>query len=64
VVGRPDGAPDEAELSRHAAAHLPPYAVPERIALLAELPRTSTDKVDRIRLQTLAMAAREGLAQT
>ena len=44
-------------LARHAAAHLPPYALPERIALLSELPRTSTDKIDRLKLQALAAAA-------
>jgi acyl-coenzyme A synthetase/AMP-(fatty) acid ligase len=46
-----------AELTRHAAQRLPPYAVPERLAILHEFPRTSTDKIDRLRLQ--AMAAQE-----
>jgi acyl-coenzyme A synthetase/AMP-(fatty) acid ligase len=46
-----------AELARHAASRLPPYALPERIAVMREFPRTSTDKIDRLRLQ--AMAAEE-----
>lgn len=45
---------DAAELSRHAAATLPPYAVPERITIVQEFPRTSTDKIDRLRLQAMA----------
>lgn len=48
---------DAGELLRHAASHLPPYSVPDRVAVLSALPRTSTDKIDRIRLQ--AMAAEE-----
>jgi amino acid adenylation domain-containing protein len=50
----------DADLNRHAAGHLPAYAVPERIALMTGLPRTSTDKIDRLRLQALA-AERNGV---
>jgi acyl-CoA synthetase (AMP-forming)/AMP-acid ligase II len=38
------------DIRRHCLARLPRYAVPETIALLAELPRTSTGKTDRMSL--------------
>lgn len=57
VTLRAGGGIHAGELMRHAAAHLPPYAVPERVAVLRAFPRTSTDKIDRRRLQ--AMAAQE-----
>jgi amino acid adenylation domain-containing protein len=56
VVPAPGEAPAPAALRSHAAAYLPPYAVPERVAVVAEFPRTSTDKIDRLRLQALATA--------
>lgn len=37
----------ENELRRHVGRRLPRYMVPAKIALVAELPRTSTGKVDR-----------------
>lgn len=42
------------ELVRHAMAHLPSYAVPEKLRFSKSLPRTSTGKIDRIQLQALA----------
>ncbi|MGH7504591.1 MAG: AMP-binding protein, partial [Longimicrobiales bacterium] len=57
VTLRAGEAADAGELMKHAASHLPPYAVPERIAIVRAFPRTSTDKIDRMRLQ--AMAAQE-----
>jgi acyl-coenzyme A synthetase/AMP-(fatty) acid ligase len=45
---------DANDLTRHAAAQLPPYAVPERIAIVTAFPRTSTDKIDRLELQARA----------
>jgi acyl-CoA synthetase (AMP-forming)/AMP-acid ligase II len=38
-------------LKRHCAAILPPYMVPHEFVLLAGLPKTSTGKVDRVRVQ-------------
>jgi amino acid adenylation domain-containing protein len=59
VTLRADRTVEASELRRHATRHLPPYAVPERIAIVSAFPRTSTDKIDRLRLQ--AMAAEETL---
>ena len=41
-----------ADLSRHLRASLPPYAVPRKVRIRREFPRTSSGKIDRI-----AMAA-------
>ncbi|MEM6455301.1 MAG: amino acid adenylation domain-containing protein, partial [Acidobacteriota bacterium] len=41
---------DDARLRRHAADHLPTYAVPSTFVVLDALPRTATRKVDRRRL--------------
>jgi amino acid adenylation domain-containing protein len=38
-------------IRRHCASRLPPYMVPSDIRLLAELPRTSSGKVDRVRIK-------------
>ena len=57
VTLRADRQAQPGELTRHAAEHLPPYAVPERVSVLSEFPRTSTDKIDRLRLQTMAAEA-------
>ncbi|MGH7503310.1 MAG: amino acid adenylation domain-containing protein [Longimicrobiales bacterium] len=57
AVLRAGGEAEAGELMRYAASHLPPYAVPERVAILREFPRTSTDKIDRLRLQAMATGA-------
>lgn len=37
------------EVKRHCAEHLPRYMIPSDIRIVAELPRTSSGKVDRVR---------------
>ena len=50
-VAAHNGAPlAVAELTEHCAAKLPHYMIPERIDLCETLPKTSTGKVDRVRL--------------
>jgi amino acid adenylation domain-containing protein len=38
-------------IKRHCAARLPPYMIPSDVRLLAQLPRTSSGKVDRVAIQ-------------
>jgi acyl-coenzyme A synthetase/AMP-(fatty) acid ligase len=57
VTLREPGTVDAAELARHAAARLPVYALPEKIAVMTTFPRTSTDKIDRLQLQNMATEA-------
>jgi amino acid adenylation domain-containing protein len=45
------------ELTNHIAARLPVYAVPVKIHLLTEFPRTSTGKIDRRTLQEQAQTS-------
>jgi acyl-coenzyme A synthetase/AMP-(fatty) acid ligase len=45
----------ESELMEHLAERLPPYAKPARIDIVPDFPRTSTGKIDRRALQTLAI---------
>jgi len=40
-------------IKRHCAARLPAYMVPSTIRLLADMPRTSSGKVDRVGLRTV-----------
>jgi amino acid adenylation domain-containing protein len=40
-------------VKRHCSGRLPPYMVPAEIRLVAELPRTSSGKVDRVRIKNL-----------
>jgi amino acid adenylation domain-containing protein len=42
------------ELRTHCSRVLPRYMVPEEVELIAELPRTTTDKIDRPRLALLS----------
>jgi amino acid adenylation domain-containing protein len=44
-------------IKRHAAARLPPYMIPSEVRILAELPRTSSGKIDRVRLLSLLTAS-------
>ncbi|HET7009351.1 MAG TPA: amino acid adenylation domain-containing protein [Anaerolineales bacterium] len=50
------------ELMEHLASRLPPYALPVRIRILQDFPRTSTGKIDRRRLQESEVAAHGSLA--
>jgi amino acid adenylation domain-containing protein len=45
----------ESELMEHMAKRLPAYAIPVRVDVLQDFPRTSTGKIDRRTLQTLAI---------
>ena len=38
-------------IKRHCADRLPPYMIPSDVRLLAEMPRTSSGKIDRVRLK-------------
>ncbi len=55
-----EGADVAAELGAFLQARLPPYMVPPRVEVLAELPRTPNGKVDR---RSLARRARSGAAE-
>jgi amino acid adenylation domain-containing protein len=46
------------ELQQHCATRVPKYMIPEFIELCEELPKTSTGKIDRVRLALEPMAAR------
>lgn len=50
VVVRSDPALDEQQLRRHCSTVMPKYMVPQELVFRDDLPRTSTDKVDRPRL--------------
>lgn len=50
---------DEREVKRHCARLLPRYMIPEDVEFRALLPRTSTDKVDRTRLNAESTKAQE-----
>ena len=44
---------DDATMKKHCAAHLPRYMIPEQFHVFDELPRTSTGKTDRQRLEQM-----------
>jgi acyl-coenzyme A synthetase/AMP-(fatty) acid ligase len=46
------------ELQQHCAARVPKYMIPEFIDFYGELPKTSTGKIDRVKLAEEAVAAR------
>ncbi len=54
VVLKSNQSETNAELLNHIASKLPPYAVPVRLDILADFPRTSTGKINRRELQTAA----------
>lgn len=56
VMAKADATLHIADLTKHAAAHLPPYAVPEQMAIVSQFPQTSTGKIDRRQLQAQAAA--------
>ena len=43
-------------IKRHCADRLPPYMIPTDVKLLDEMPRTSSGKIDRVRLKAEAVA--------
>jgi acyl-CoA synthetase (AMP-forming)/AMP-acid ligase II len=53
AVVRDDTTPEV--LGAHCTARLPHYMIPESITLMASLPRTSTGKVDRLRLRNASV---------
>jgi amino acid adenylation domain-containing protein len=54
VVPRPGRSLETAELMEHLAGRLPPYALPSRLTVTEDFPRTSTGKIDRRTLQAQA----------
>ncbi|MEL7351448.1 MAG: amino acid adenylation domain-containing protein [Cyanobacteria bacterium P01_A01_bin.116] len=55
VLLKPEKAVGEAALMRSLSSHLPAYAIPQRISILKEFPRTGTGKIDRRALQQTAL---------
>jgi amino acid adenylation domain-containing protein len=49
---------NESDLQKHCALHLPRYMVPDNIEFREQLPRTTTGKVDRVRLKEQAQAVK------
>jgi len=45
----------EGDIKRYVSERLPPYAVPQKVAVVAEFPRTGTGKINRLALQLAAM---------
>jgi acyl-coenzyme A synthetase/AMP-(fatty) acid ligase len=54
VVPKPGAAVESARLMEHLAGRLPPYALPARLTVTPDFPRTSTGKIDRRALQARA----------
>lgn len=54
IILRADACLEEAEIKRYVAERLPAYAVPQRVVIASEFPRTGTGKIDRKALQELA----------
>ena len=55
VVPRPGAKPSEEEIKQHVLANAPAYQHPRRVFFLKELPLASTNKVDRKKLERLAL---------
>ena len=55
VILKPDVSLSEAEIKRYVAERLPAYAVPQRVSISVEFPRTGTGKIDRRALQKVAI---------
>jgi amino acid adenylation domain-containing protein len=58
VVAKPGTGPTSLELSRYLSERLPSYALPNRILVVDQLPRTSTGKIDRRTLEDRALSGR------
>jgi amino acid adenylation domain-containing protein len=56
VIARPETPLETSELLDHVAGRLPPYAVPAKINIVTDFPRTSTGKINRRELQSQALA--------
>ena len=59
---REGGAAEPEELRRRASGRLPPYAVPGRIDIREEFPRTGSGKIDRRALATMYQSGGAGAA--
>lgn len=59
VMLRPDATVEAANLISYLRDQLPVYAVPERIAIVASFPRTSSGKVDRLALKVRATSSQD-----
>jgi acyl-CoA synthetase (AMP-forming)/AMP-acid ligase II len=59
VILKPGANVSAAELKAHLSAQLPPYAVPEKILLMTDFPRTTSGKIDRRALKEQALALLE-----
>lgn len=62
VILKPGATVSAAELKAYLGSHLPPYAMPEKILLMADFPRTTSGKIDRRALKEQALAVLEGVA--
>jgi acyl-CoA synthetase (AMP-forming)/AMP-acid ligase II len=56
---RSGSTPGEADLKAHLAGLLPAYALPGKVLILAEFPRTTSGKIDRRALRERALAVPE-----
>jgi amino acid adenylation domain-containing protein len=56
VILRSEIALETSALLDHVAGRLPPYAVPAKINIVADFPRTSTGKINRRKLQSQSLA--------
>jgi long-chain acyl-CoA synthetase len=55
VVLRPGAAATEDDIREHCAKNLARYKVPQSVAILESLPKTTVNKTDRIALRALAL---------
>ena len=60
VVLAPADRPSGTELVRHCAARLSPYKVPQKVSVVAEVPRSAAGKLERWRPASTQAGAGEG----
>jgi acyl-coenzyme A synthetase/AMP-(fatty) acid ligase len=53
VIPLPESNPEQTELLKHCRNILPPYAVPQRILVIQDFPRTRSEKIDRRQIKEL-----------
>lgn len=53
VIPMPESKPEQAGLLKHCRNILPPYAVPQRILVIPDFPRTPSEKIDRRQIKEL-----------